>query len=155
MEILAYYTGGGRESMITNSDITIFNKRYVREERTDKFIPTRIKGVSFVSKMGVATGNQELSSTNSHIIRIPYDADTEGKQYVDPKTYASLSDEDVSGYWTLQFGAIIIPGLIDGDIPATETELRKNHSDVVFVKEFSDNRTRCSNKMKHWRVGGE
>ena len=30
--------------MTTNADITIFNKRYVREERTEKFVATQIRG---------------------------------------------------------------------------------------------------------------
>ena len=33
--------------MIVNSDITVFNKRYDRAERTERFYGTQIRGVSF------------------------------------------------------------------------------------------------------------
>ena len=45
--------------MTTNADITIFNKRYVREERTEKFVATQIRGVSFYSRKGTSSGNQD------------------------------------------------------------------------------------------------
>ena len=35
--------------MIVNSDITVFNKRYDRTERTERFYGTQIRGVSFYS----------------------------------------------------------------------------------------------------------
>lgn len=140
--------------MMVNSDITVFNKRYDRTERTERFHGTKIRGVSFYSRKGTSSGNKELSKSDSYTIRIPADADTSGKEYVDQKAYSELGDDIFSGYWTLQPGAIIIQGLVDLET-ATETELRKLYPEVVFVRNFTDNRSRGSANMNHWRVGGE
>lgn len=140
--------------MITNADITIFNKRYVKEERTEKFVATRIRGVSLFSRTGASFGNQNFSQSDTHTIRIPADADMDGKQYIEQKAFTELRDEDVAGFWTLQIGAIIVPCLADADT-ASETELKQQYSDVITVKNYTDNRSRGSCWMKHWRVGGE
>jgi len=140
--------------MITNADITVFNKRYVKEERTEKFVATKIKGVSLFSRTGSAFGSQNLSQSDSHTIRIPVDADTAGKRYVEQQTYAELGDDEFAGFWTLQIGAIIVPCLVDVDT-ITETELKQRYPDVITVRNYTDNRSRGSDWMKHWRVGGE
>lgn len=82
------------------------------------------------------------------------DADTSGKKYADQKAYSELDDKVFSGYWTLQPGAIIVQGLVDLET-ATETELRQSYPEVIFVRNFTDNRSRGSSSMRHWRVGGE
>ena len=132
--------------MIVNSDITVFNKRYDRAERTERFYGTQIRGTS--------SGSKELSKSDAYTIRIPADADTSGKKYADQKAYSELDDTVFSGYWTLQPGAIIVQGLVDLET-ATETELRQSYPEVIFVRNFTDNRSRGSSSMKHWRVGGE
>ena len=57
--------------MTTNADITIFNKRYVREERTEKFVATQIRGVSFYSRKGTSSGNQDRNVKDTYTIRVP------------------------------------------------------------------------------------
>lgn len=140
--------------MIVNADITIFNKRYIREERTEKFVPTRIYGVSLYSKKGISSGDNELKESDTYTIRIPADADTEEKEYADQLSYKAMDDAIYPGYWTLQIGAIIVRGISDLET-ATETELREKYPDVILVTNFTDNRDRCSDFMKHWRIGGE
>lgn len=140
--------------MIANADITVFNKRYIPEERTEKFVGTVIKGVSWYSRKGTETGSKETAQSDTYTIRIPEDADTGGKEYVDQKEYAAMDKEKSSGYWTLQPGTLIVRGILDLET-ATETELREICSDVAFVTNFTDNRDRCSKVMRHWRIGGE
>lgn len=140
--------------MITNADITIFNKRYVREERTEKFVGTQIKGVSFYSRKGRTSGDQERDVKDTYTIRIPDTADTSGKAYAEQMEYSGMDDETYSGYWTIQRGDIIVCGLSDLEA-AMETELKQRYPDVVTVTNFTDNRSRCSDYMKHWRIGGE
>ncbi len=140
--------------MTVNADITIFNKRYIQEERTEKFFSTRIYGVSLYSKKGTSSGDNELKKSDTYTIRIPADADTEGKEYTEQLSYKSMDDATYPGYWTLQPGAIIVRGISYLET-ATETELREKYSDVILVTNFTDNRDRCSDAMKHWRIGGE
>lgn len=139
--------------MITNADITIFNKRYIKAERTEKFVPSVVRGVYLYFQKAVSGGSDRKRS-DSYIIRIPEDADTGGKEYVSQKEYAALDDEVCSGYWTLQPGAIIVRG-VAGPKAATETELMKEFQDVITVTNFSDNRSCGSKSVRHWRIGGE
>lgn len=140
--------------MITNADITIFNKRYVREERTEKFVATQIKGVSFYSRKGTSSGNQDRNPKDAYTIRIPDTADTSGKAYAEQMEYSCMDDEIFPGYWTIQRGDIIVRGLSELE-EATETELKQSYPDVITVTNFTDNRGRCSTCMMHWRIGGE
>ncbi len=140
--------------MITNADITIYNRRYMETEKTDKFVPTQIKKVSFYSRKGTAAGSQETKDGDTYTVRIPAKADTSGKEYVDFLAYEALSDDEYSNYWTIQPGAIIVKGAYDEEIP-NEVTLRETHPEVVFITNWTDNRDRCSDFMKHWRIGGE
>ena len=140
--------------MITNADITVFNKRYDAEERTELFFPSRIKGVSFFKKHGASVQSQGLSSADVITIRIPIDADMDGKTYIEAMTYEALSDDEYAGYWTLQPGDLIVKGLVEDDEPISEVDLDQAYSDVVRVVNFTDNTDRASDTSKHWRVGG-
>lgn len=140
--------------MIANADITIFNKRYVREDRTEKFVGTRIKGVHFYSRKGTASNEKERKTHDTYTIRIPETADTSKKKYVEDMEYSKLDDKKYPGYWTIQRGAIIVRGLVNLET-ATETELKQQFPDVIIVTNFTDNRNQCSDYMKHWRIGGE
>ena len=140
--------------MITNSDITIFNKRYDKTERTERFYGTKIRGVSLYSKKGTSSRDKQMSQDDDYTIRIPVDADTGEKQYIEQQAYASLKEEEFGLFWTLQPGAIIVAGLVDQET-ATETELKQNYPDAIVVTNFTDNRGRGSESVWHWRVGGE
>lgn len=139
--------------MITNADITIFNKRYIREERREIFVATQIRGVSFFSRKGVSPGNQATDVNDTYTVRIPDTADMSGKSYVEQMEYSGMDDETYQNYWTIQPGAMIIRGLSSPET-ATETELKKRYPDVIYVTNFTDNRSRCSVGMRHWRIGG-
>lgn len=140
--------------MIVNADITIFNRRYDAAERTEQFYPSRIKGVSLYKRRGTTAQNQEISSADVFTVRIPIDADMEGKTYMEAMAYEALSDDDFSGYWTLQPGAIIVRGLVESDEPIPEVDLEKAYPDVIRIVNFTDNTDRATDAMKHWRVGG-
>lgn len=139
--------------MITNADITIFNKRYITAERTEKLVSTVIRGVYLYFQKAVSGGSDRKRS-DFYTIRIPADADTDGKEYVGQKEYAAMDDETCCGYWTLQPGALIVHGVVDLET-ATETELVKEFQNVITVTNFSDNRSCGSEALHHWRVGGE
>ena len=138
--------------MIVNADITIFNKRYDDTERTERFFPTPIKDCSFVRRHGVSDQSIELFLAESYMIRIPIDADFGGAQYVDAMTYKELAD--ATGYWTIQAGDYVAKGTYSGNA-MSETEIKQSFNEVAHVMNFTDNRDRCSEDMKHWRIGGK
>lgn len=141
--------------MISNADITLFNKRYDSETRQDKFLPTVIKGVSLYISKGSTGDFQNRSGKATYKVRIPINADTGGKQYIDQVGYKALTDEEVSGFWTLQPDCIIVPAIADEAEDISITELTSKYGSVITVTDFSDNTTRGVEPMKHWRVGGE
>lgn len=140
--------------MIVNADITIFNRRYVKEDRTEKYVATRIRGVSFYGKRSSSSSGTEMTTDDTYTIRIPVSADMEGKEYVEEISYKGMTDEEAALFWTLQKGAFIVRGISDTDT-MTERELCETYPDVVIITDYTDNRDRCSDAMKHWRVGGK
>lgn len=136
--------------MITNADITIFNKR-----RTDKatgrpvYFGTQIKGVSFYTDQKIRiTEEAGIISKDMYKIRIPETADTEGKQYIDAEKYKTLTDEEAAGYWTIDNDDLFGKGLLS-DFGKESEFLKRQYTGKVIS--FSDNRR---GGLSHWRIGG-
>lgn len=138
--------------MITNADITIFNKRYDSEDRTEYFVPTVIKRVSLFHRKtsSSSTGNQEKGM--DAVIRIPLDARTD-KKYTEAAAYRAMTD--VSSVWTVQIGDFIVPKVVSMTEPVTDAEIARDYTDIITVREFTDNTTRGSRYVRHWRIGGQ
>ena len=136
--------------MITNADLTIFNYR-----GTDKttgratYFRTQIRGVSFYTEQKVQVTDKGLVSADLYKIRIPEDADTQGKQYIDADQYAQLSDSDASSYWTINNGDLFGRGLLD-DFEKESEFLKRQYTGKVLS--FADNHR---GGLPHWRIGGE
>lgn len=136
--------------MITNADLTIFNKRRI-EKATGRpvYFRTWIKGVSFYTDQKVkVTEEAGVISKDMYKIRIPEGADAEGKQYVDAERYKSMTDEEASRYWTIDNDDLFGKGLL----PEFEKEadfLRRQYTGKVVS--FSDNRR---GGLPHFRIGG-
>lgn len=142
--------------MNTNADITLYNKFYDAENRQNIFLPTVIKGVSLYMASGSTGDNMYRHGTASYKIRIPIDADMLGSSYVDKLTYSKLDQESAAKHWTLQPDMIIIPAVVEGAAATADlTSLTKEYGDYITVTDFSDNRSRGIESMKHWRIGGE
>ncbi|MEE1085819.1 MAG: DUF6751 family protein [Schaedlerella sp.] len=134
--------------MITNADITLYNHKYNKETRLDSWQRTVIKGVWFYVDNKVAVGDKRLISADVYKIRIPEDAECE-KVYLSEDEY--MNKTDVSQYWTLREGDIVVRGICDIEIekPADLKELHKRYCKITS---WSDNCFGCS---PHWRIGGE
>lgn len=143
--------------MITNADITLFNKSYDRENRQDIFLPTVIKGVSLYMKQGSTGDNKFRESSATYKIRIPVDADMGDSTYVDLVAYRKMDLQEASKHWTLQPDSVVIPLVVDESVVeqrASLTELTKKYGTFITVTDFSDNTTRGIRRMHHWRIGG-
>ena len=140
---------GGDAVYLCDETITVFNNRYDPQSSSDKWEATVISGVSWYGTKSAGAGGQQLSPSNSIIIRIPVNADTEGKQYVEPIEYKRL--DDVSGFFTLNEGDIIVRGEVDADF-MTPAQAHKLYSGAIAILSVTDNR-RAPN-APHWRVNG-
>lgn len=136
--------------MITNADLTIFNKRRI-DKATGRpvYLGTRIKGVSFYTEQKTnVTEAAGVISKDMYKIRIPENADTGGKRYVDAEKYKTLTDEEAAGYWTIDNDDLFGRGLL----PEFEKEsefLKRQYTGKVIS--FSDNRR---GRLAHFRIGG-
>lgn len=136
---------------LCNDTITVFNARVDPDVGGNVWIPTVIAGASWylTDAATVDASKGGLVAANKATIRIPVDADTGGKAYADPVSYASA--EDVSGLWTLKGGDIVVKGEVTGD-DWTPAKLKAAYAECVTVLAVTDNR-RAPN-AKHWRVTG-
>lgn len=136
--------------MITNAAITIYNRR--RSGRNSVLIPTVISDASWFYGRRAARG-QFIDNEDSYQVRIPYGADTSGKTYVNPAQYASMTDEEAAGYWTIQIDDIVLKGEYTSEVN-DDRALRELTDDLFVVNTFADNTIRGSDAVKHWRIGG-
>ena len=136
---------------LCNDTVTVFNARVDPDEGGNVWVPTVITGASWwatdASTVDASKGG--LVAANKATIRIPVDADTGGKAYADPVSYANA--EDVSGLWTLKGGDIVVKAALEGD-DWTPAELKATCADCVVILGVTDNR-RAPN-ASHWRITG-
>lgn len=140
--------------MLTNADITIFNKwlniATGKEEWKSTQIKGRnnlVKGVNWHMNRKVTLTNSGLSPASVYEVRIPIDADTQGKQYIEEREYKKLTGSNVLNYWTISNGDYFVQGLVaEITIPAL---LKLPLSSMVT--DYSDNRR---GGAQHWRLSG-
>lgn len=120
--------------MITNADVTIYNKRVDKKTRQTVYVRTILRDVHWYTDQKVSVGEKGLNSADVIKIRVP----TEERQeiFVEPAEYARL--EDPTGYWT-------------EDEITRDTELKSRGYLAGVILSHSDNR-RGSNP--HIRIGG-
>ena len=135
--------------MITNADLTIYNKRGVNKKTARTiYLKTQIRGVNFYTKQVTNVFDQGLKSADLYQIRIPLSADTQGKQYIDADLYKKLSDEEAVHYWTINNGDLFGKGFLE-DFEKESEFLKQQYTGKVLS--FSDNRR---GSLQHWKIGG-
>lgn len=135
--------------MITNADVTIYNVKVNKVTRLPEYHRTQIQGVHWYTDQKTQVDDKGLHSADIYKIRIPADADTNGKHYVTPAEYVAA--DDVSGFWTIQNGDIFVCGLNEADIAKASDILSKHPDSAGRVISWSDNRF---GSLPHWRIGG-
>ena len=133
--------------MITNSDITIYNRISGDSTHYDTWNRTVLHGVHVHVDHKTAVTDNGLKSAEVYKIRIPTDIPEAG-QYLPPDQYARC---DGYGYWTIQNDDQIVLGdcPIEIERPADLKAVFQKHCKVTS---WSDNRFGTA---PHWRIGGE
>lgn len=134
--------------MITNADITIYNHKYNKNTRLDDWIRTVIRGVHFYEDNKVAVGDKGLNGAKLCKIRIPGDVECDRSYISDDEYFAAA---DVSQYWTLQDGDIVVRGVCNIEIEKP-ADLKSLHVKYYKINSWADNRF---GGQPHWRIGGE
>ena len=136
---------------LCNDTITVFNARVDPETGGNMWVPTVISGAGgyMTDASTVDASKGGLVAANRATIRIPVEANTGGKAYADPVSYASAGD--VSGLWTLKGGDIVVRAAVEGS-DWTPARLKAAYAECVTVLAVTDNRR--GPRAAHWRVTG-
>lgn len=135
--------------MITNSDITIYNKYFDKETRLDKYQRTVLSGVFWNDKKGYNRLTSGIESADEVLVLVPFKVGS-NKQYISPKEFERL--EDKSNYFTLQEGDRVVQGEIDFEITGKLSDLDKQHE--AFTVTSVDTKDFGSYHMRHWEISG-
>ena len=133
--------------MITNSDITVYNRISGDSTHYDTWNRTVLHGVHVHVDHKTAVTDNGLKSAEVYKIRIPADIPEAG-QYLPPDQFACCGGY---GYWTIQNDDQIVLGesQIEIERPADLKVVFQKHCKVMS---WSDNRFGTT---PHWRIGGE
>lgn len=134
--------------MLTNADITLFNRWNNTETKKVEYRRTVIKGVNWHTDQKVSHTDKGLQSADVYKIRIPEAADTQGKKYILPKEFRKLPAGELDLCWTIDNADYFVKGIV-ADVD--QAELVKKYDYVGQIKSFSDNRR---GGAPHFRIGG-
>ncbi|MEG2350712.1 MAG: DUF6751 family protein [Hungatella sp.] len=130
--------------MITNADITVYNRYYDRKKGYDTYRRTVIRGVWFFVDHKVQITESGVLAADIYKVRIPLSADT-GCVYVPSNEYTGAETT-----WTLQADDYVCLGVLNREIEKP-AELKKETNQVFKITSWSDNRF---GTLPHWRIGG-
>ena len=128
--------------MITNASVTIYNKVYDREEGSNKYYRTILKGVNW----------QDVTKVVAEVY-VPFLVDTR-KRYRSPVNFASAQDKN--DFFTFAPEDIVVRGEITDElIKQKDVEhLKDKYGNVriIAIVETNDN---GSPALQHWKVTAE
>lgn len=121
--------------LFPNADITLYNKYYDIDNDCYMYQKTLIKNVDWQGKKAARVSNNISSSTgmvvdDEYLIFID-----KLDNYVSPKAFLRLSEEERVNYFTLATGDKIVKGEIDFEYSTKHTlkDLEQEYDDVVTV----------------------
>ena len=142
--------------------VTVFNGRTDKATRRKIYIPTVIRGVSYVEGKGSKVADNGVWSDDvQYKIRVPLIAVVQdNREYMRDLNYAKLDNEEAAKYWTIQKGDLVVRGEYAGDSPLLgEDEIsayaKEQGGDLIHVTEYADDTSGSSLYTKHWRIGGK
>lgn len=133
--------------MMTNAEITIFNRFPDKESKKFVYIPHFIDHVWFHTDQKSSVSDGGISSADDYKIRIPF---SECGDWIPPNDFKDL--ESPSANWTVQNGDLFIRGKWDGGRVNGAEDIKKEFSGMIGkVLSHSEN---FFGSQKHIRIGG-
>ncbi len=144
---------GGADKVITNADITIYNKIYNKEEGSNVYHRTVLCGVNWQDTTIVQPVANGIISADVTNIYIPFLVET-NKQYRKPKNF--ITDSDKNAVFTLSPEDIVVKGILDLEI-ASQKDIQKLKDSVDDVRVIASVETNENGSidMQHWKVVAE
>ncbi|MBA4507941.1 DUF6751 family protein [Clostridium sporogenes] len=122
--------------LFKNANITIYNRYYDFTSDTDKYQRKVINGVNWQSKRNGTITDKGLLLEDSTLIFID-----KLDNYVSPKRFAKLSNEERTNYFTFTPGDKIVKGEVNFEItgikPYRIADLETEFDDVIDIKSIN------------------
>lgn len=118
--------------------ITVLNRRLNQATGLDEWQPTVIHGVSWHRRANVSIVQTGLKCADTATVRIPADADTGGRAYLDPAAFKAT--ESPSGAYTLARGDIIVRAELTAAL--TPAQAQAAYEDCLTIISVTDNTRR-------------
>ena len=138
--------------MRTNSTATLYNHYTDKETGKTVYKRTIITSVNWQESQKTNVIDKGLVSADQINIFIPFNANFEGKEYIGPKEYRRLSDEDKEKYFTFDNNDYIIKGKISEDVPIEKIKQSYDNVSTIISVLVCDN---GSPSIRHFEVGGK
>lgn len=139
--------------MMINSDITLYYSFYNRETKVNEYKKVYLQGVNLQINQVVSVGDKGLNSADKVTVFIPFDVDSEGKEYIKPIAYKGLDNSLKDRYFTFKAGDKIVEGFCDLEPTSINIkDLEKLYDDVYSIISVATN-DYGSPSMHHWEVG--
>lgn len=130
--------------LFRNTDITIYNKYYDSTSDIDRYQRTVVRGVNWQGKRNGTVTDKGLLLADSTLIFID-----KLSNYVSPKRFAKLSDDERQNYFTFGLGDKVVKGIVDFEItgvkPYRIADLENEFDDVVTILSIQE-------LTGHWEV---
>lgn len=130
--------------MIGNTDITVYNRYYDKENRADKWQKTVLRNVFFDETKGANRLAGGLVADDKILVMIPFNA---SKNRVFKQGIYFKDMVEVGNYFTLREGDKIVKGVCEEDIDDV--------TDDIFVISSVDTHDFGSKHMRHWEVSAK
>ena len=139
--------------MLTNTDVTVWNKYMNTVTKMDEYKRTELKGVMLIASKGANIIKSGLVTADSVRITIPKGVNSGTKTFKAPKAWQATPNVDMGNFWTLQPGDKIAKGLVNYEItsPNTIAGLEKTYDNVYTITTVD---TLDFGSNPHWAVGG-
>lgn len=119
--------------LFKNANITIYNRYYDFTSDTDKYQRTVIKGVNWQGKRNGTVSDKGLLLADSTLLFID-----KLDNYVSPKRFLKLSDEERPNYFTFAPGDKIVKGITGFEVTGVKlyriADLDGEFDDVINIK---------------------
>lgn len=120
-----------------NADITIYNRYYDKKENIEKYQKTIIKRVNWQTKRESTVSDKGLLVANSTLIFID-----NLKDYISPKKFRQLSDDERVKHFTLSAQDKIVKGILNFEVTVRSlnsiSDLENKFDDVVSISTVSE-----------------
>lgn len=126
--------------MLTNSDLTLFNRYYDNKKDCYLYKKTYLKGVNWQDTKSISVTDLGAVSVDRTTIFVPVDVNSGGNKYLKPKTFKRHADKTL--IYTFENEDIVVKGIIDFDIntPKGVANLQHQYDDVMVITKVVDNR---------------